>query len=368
LCIANLFIVSALVLSLILLCFQASAKAVDKSIVAYKQLAIPASDAKSPESPLIQFGRLLFSDIRFSQNGTISCAGCHKPEKAFTDGKVRAEGINGQTGTRNTPSLLNATYTDAKFWDGRRHSLNEQVLDPFVNPREHGLVDHRELLLRLKTASNYSTVFQAAFGRKLAQANVGDITKGLSAYINSIKPKFTRLDCYLSGKDDGALTSTKQQGFKLFIGRAHCADCHKVNGSQTTLTDDDYHIRGVGFSQIAPRLAKLTKTLSDMPLETRERMIGADQDIASLGRFVLTLRPTDIGKFKTPSLYEVAATGPYMHDGSIPSLEAAVDWELYYRGQDDNQPIILSQSERAGLLAFLRALSTTQNSRPYDGH
>lgn len=320
--------------------------------------------ATKSEKSLIQLGRMLFSDIRLSRDNTISCASCHQPDRAFTDGRARAEGIRGQIGTRNTPSLHNATYTDAKFWDGRRPSLAEQVLDPFTNLREHGLTDHAELLRRFQAAQNYTMPFQAAFERPLAQATVADLAKALGVYVRHLKPQHTNLERFILDRNKAGLNEAEQQGLELFRGRARCAECHQLDAHTAALTDGDYHTRGVGLSQIAPRLARLTKTVSVMTLADRERAIGADLDVAALGRFAVTLRPADLGKFKTPSLYDVAVTSPYMHDGSLDTLEAAVDWELYYQDQGSSQPIVLSQSERANLLAFLRALTTTPRAGP----
>lgn len=315
------------------------------------------------EVPAEALGQKIFFDTRLSRDGTISCASCHRPEKAFTDGKARGEGIQGKTGTRNTPSLHNAAYTDSKFWDGRRATLTEQVLDPFINPREHGFSDHAELLKRFQATADYDKSFKTAFGRTLAQATTPDLAKALSAYVTSLKPKQTRLGLYLSNQDKTALTSAEKQGLELFRGRARCTECHHLDTNSASLTDGDYHTRSVGLSQIAPRLAKLTKTVATMTREDRERGIGENADIAALGRFVVTLQPTDIGKFKTPSLHEVAVTAPYMHDGSLTTLEAAVDWELYYQSQGTGQPIVLSQLERTNLLSFLRSL-TTQHTGP----
>jgi cytochrome c peroxidase len=305
--------------------------------------------------PLVPLGHKLFLDTRLSRDGTVSCASCHQSDRAFTDGKPRAEGVQGQTGTRNTPSLYNAAYTDAQFWDGRRPNLAEQVLEPFINSREHGLADHAELLQKVQAAKDYEALFQKAFKRPLAHAAATDIANALSAYINHLKPQHTRLERYLSGHQ-AAFSAAEQQGLELFRGRAHCADCHHLEAHAAPLTDGDYHVRGVGLSQLSPRLAKLTQALAVKALPDRERAIGEDPDIAALGRFVVTLQPLDLGKFKTPSLYGVALTAPYMHDGSLATLEAAVDWELYYQGQESRQPIVLSQAERANLLAFLRAL------------
>ncbi len=111
---------------------------------------------RAQSAALTELGRTLFFDPRFSQDGKVSCVSCHQPEKAFTDGRVVAQGVHDKQGTRNTPSLRNATYTPAKFWDGRRADLDSQVLDPFINAQEHGLRDHAELLQKLRERTDYS--------------------------------------------------------------------------------------------------------------------------------------------------------------------------------------------------------------------
>jgi cytochrome c peroxidase len=314
----------------------------------------------TPTEPVAKLGQKLFSDTRFSQDNSISCASCHQVDLAFTDGKARAEGIKGQTGTRNAPSLFNATYTKDKFWDGRRTSLIEQVLDPFTNPFEHGLGNQAELLERFKAAEDYQDVFIDAFNKELTQATVKDLAHALTAYVQFLKPNASRFDRYLTEQDKNALSTAEQQGLELFRGRAHCADCHLIDNT-ATLTDGNYHSRAIGLSGLTPRLASIVKSVAMMSRQDREHMITANPDIADLGRFVVTLHPADIGKFKTPSLREVAVTAPYMHDGSIATLEQAVNWELYYQSQSGSRPVVLSEAERTNLLAFLRALTSSRD-------
>jgi cytochrome c peroxidase len=146
---------------------------------------------------LVDVGRTLFFDPRFSQDGTVSCASCHRLENAFADSKVVAQGVQGRRGTRNTPSLRNATYTQATFWDGRRPNLESQVLDPFFNPNEHGLHDHAELLCKLEEGTGYHELWQNALGLSIKRVKPTDIAQALSAYVRSLKQTKTRLDRYL---------------------------------------------------------------------------------------------------------------------------------------------------------------------------
>lgn len=313
---------------------------------------------------LLALGRAIFFDARLSHDGTVSCASCHRPEKAFTDGKAVAEGIWGKKGTRNTPSLLNATYVKAQFWDGRRPDLDAQVLDPFVNPSEHGLQDRQALLTLIRERRDYAPLYEKAFGEPVDNIEQPEVTKALAAYILALKPNDTRLERFLFKRETSALDATEQRGLALFRGRAQCATCHHIGDQAAPLTDGQYHSLGIGLGRLAPRLASLARRVAETPRVILDGLISSDADVAALGRFVVTLAPADIGAFKTPSLHAVAATAPYMHDGSIATLDEALDRELYYRGRDLGHPIVLSAAERAELLAFLRAVGEVPEARP----
>lgn len=306
---------------------------------------------------LIELGRTLFFDVRLSQDGTVSCAFCHQPEKGFTDGKSVAQGIHGRHGTRNTPSLRNVAYTPAKFWDGRRPTLESQVLDPFFNPNEHGLRDQGELLSKLSEGAPYKNLMPKALGIQITHVTPANIAQALSAYLLSLTHTETRLERYLFKRDTTALTLNERRGLDLFRGSAQCTTCHLILDTEVPLTDGEYHSLALGFEQLVPKLVLLTKTVSTTPRQELDRLISSDPDIAALGRFVVTLHPADIGKFKTPSLRNVADTAPYMHDGSVATLEEAVNRELYYRGKAQGRPLTLNLAERADLLAFLKTLT-----------
>lgn len=313
-------------------------------------------------TPLVRLGRTLFFDTALSRDGTISCASCHRPDQAFANGKPVAEGIEGRKGTRNTPSLRVAAYAEAQFWDGRRSHLEEQVLDPFFNPNEHGLTDSTELLDRIQEREEYAPLFAAAFGSLLQQITSSEVAQALSAYVRSLKQTDTPLDRYLFKGETSALTPAEQRGLELFRGRARCADCHSIGTRSAPLTDGRFHSGGVGLEQLRPRLAFLSRTVAKATREERDRWISSNIDVAAMGRFVVTLNPADLGSFKTPSLRNVASTAPYMHDGSVATLEEAVEREWYYRSREQGRPVVLSREERNDLLAFMRGLK--ENSDP----
>ncbi len=325
----------------------------------------PVSTERSPQdsSALAELGRTLFFDTHLSADGSVSCATCHQPDRAFTDGKAVAEGIRGKKGTRNTPSLLNATHVEAQSWDGRRPSLEAQVLDPFVNPIEHGLRDQQALLTLLRQSRDYASLCQEALVKSVDDIAVSDVAKALTAYVQMLKPTATRLERYLFSHDAAALDPTEQRGLALFRGRAQCATCHHIGEQAAPLTDGQYHSLAIGLDHLGPRLASLAKRVAETPRAAVNRLVSIDADIAALGRFVVTHAPADIGAFKTPSLHALGATAPYMHDGSIATLDEALDRELYYRGRDLGHPVVVSVTERADLLAFLRGLGEVPSGK-----
>ena len=313
---------------------------------------------------LVQLGRMMFFDRGLSRDGTISCASCHQPDKAFTDGKPRAEGIGGQRGTRNTPSLRLAAFAAAQFWDGRRPTLEAQVLDPFLNPREHGLQDVGEVLRQMRARTEYGLWFQRALAISPHTATPDDIARALGAYVHSLKLTDTPLDRYLFRGDQSALTGAERRGLAVFRGQAGCSGCHLIGDREAPLTDGKFHSVAIGLERIAPILPQLTRQVAATPRAELTALVSSDPDVAALGRFVVTLTPADIGRFKTPSLRNVASTAPYMHDGSVASLEEAVERELYYRGRERGRPVVMSLAETADLLAFLKGLKDIPATLP----
>lgn len=305
----------------------------------------------------IALGKKLFHDARLSADGSVSCATCHKPEKAFNDGLPVAEGIGKLKGTRNTPSLLNAAFLDTLFWDGRRSSLEEQALDPFVNTREHGFENHDAILRVLRQDVEYRAAFQRVFGVKPKQLTMQHVTKAIASFERSLTAGDSPFDRYYYGKDKGALTPEAIRGLALFQGRARCVVCHQIGPKSALFTDNRFHSLGVGREAISGRLADVTKEVFHTPRSGIDRLVSDRRDVAALGRFVVTKAPRDIGQFRTPSLRNVEQTAPYMHDGSLATLEEAVERELYYRAIESNSLILLTPQEKADLVSFLKSLN-----------
>lgn len=308
------------------------------------------------DTPLVTLGRMLFFDVKLSANQQISCASCHDPDKAFSDGKRVAIGIQGKSGTRNTPSIIGAGSQSSLFWDGRRNSLEEQVLDPFTNPVEHGLSRVEDLLALVEANETYRPQFARVFGNAKPAVTTNNLRTALAAYIRSLTPTASAFERYQFKNDGTALSSTAKRGLELFVGRAQCVSCHTISEQAAALSDGKFHGAGIGVERIADRLPELTKRIRAQNGEALDHIVLNDPDLAELGRFLVTGDPKDIAKFKTPSLRNVSRTAPYMHDGSIATLEETLERELYYRSFQNGKPIILDREEKSALLEFLRTL------------
>jgi cytochrome c peroxidase len=328
------------------------------AIVVVPATASTSAPTRSPALvALVALGERLFFDAALSADGRTSCASCHRPEKAFTDGLKTARGANGRVGTRNTPSLLNVASHGELFWDGRQPTLERQALEPFTNSFEHGLRDAEDVLRRIAADGTYPPAFARAYGVEAREVTASHVATALVAYQSTLRTADAPVDRFLRG-DAAALDAEQLRGLELFRGRAQCAACHVVEGAGAIFTDNAFHGIGVENSTWHSRLDKLALEVVVAPAEAKGELIVARADIAALGRFVVTRRAADIGKFKTPSLRNVAVTGPYMHDGSVATLEDAVEREIYYRSHARGVPTVLTPQEKSDLVAFLRALTS----------
>lgn len=307
----------------------------------------------------IALGKQLFNDPSLSADGTVRCASCHMPERSYTDGRAVAIGVYGRAGTRNTPSLLNiaAANEPAFFWDGRRTVLEQAVLDPLTNPVELGLHDQTQVMQRIAQNSAYRAAFAQAFPTRGDTFTLDEVGVALATYIRSLTPPKSAFDRYGHG-DRTALNPRAQLGLALFQGKAGCAECHRLEGASPAFTDHAYHRSGVGMDGIAANLPTLTQGVIARSLQGGAigDRVATHTDEAQLGRFNVTLEPADIGLFRTPSLHGVSRTAPYMHDGSVPTLDDAIDREVYYRSLQAGRPLNLSVEERLDLAEFLRSL------------
>jgi len=315
--------------------------------------------ASSTSDARVALGRMLFFDSALSADGKTSCASCHQPRHAYSDGRATAVGAFGRQGTRNTPSLLTTGNNRPLFWDGRRHLLSEAVLDPLLHPAELALANEEEILSHIQTPA-YRAAFAAAFGTTdRAPPTIDRVGLALVDFIQSLPRPITAFDRYQATHDDHTLSPESLDGLRLFIGKAGCSQCHKLDGTPSGFSDDSYHSTGTGLQSVASEIPSLSQRISAEPTDITAigKEVGTHANVAALGRFVVTHRPRDIGLFRTPSLRYVANTPPYMHDGTVSTLEAAVDQEIYWRGLASGQPLSLTVPERAHLIVFLYALS-----------
>lgn len=326
-----------------------------------RYLGLPPRQTKETSTALSAraiLGMRLFFDRRLSGNGEVSCATCHIPTHGFTDGRPIAVGVEGQRGTRNTPTLWNSAYLARFFWDGRAGSLASQALSPLFNPRELGVRNPQVLVSIIRGDPTYRTAFQKAFGGGAAAISASEVGRALASYEGTLVAGDSPFDRYFYGHERHAISAAAIRGLGLFLGRANCASCHTVNKTYALFTDNTFHDEGIGLGPLAATLATTSMRITRTPTGELDRLISSDPVVAALGRFVITKDPSDIGKFRTPSLRNVALTAPYMHDGSIQTLSEAVELEIYYRGLRSGRPLLLTPTDRSDLVAFLNCLTS----------
>jgi cytochrome c peroxidase len=290
-------------------------------------------DLPSPPAPeRVRLGRWLFYDTRLSADGTVSCATCHVPDRAFSNARRFALGMSGHAGLRKTPSFINAAqaFVPNRFgWDGGAGSLEEQSLLPVANPAEMGSTAPR-MVGTLSRIAGYAPYFQRAFGdREITPARVAS---ALADYQRTRISGNSAWDRWQQG-DAGALSPSARRGWELFTGDARCSHCHYG----PNFTDSSFHNLGLGWD-------------------------AASNRYADEGRATITGRSGDRAAFKTPTLRDVARHPPYMHDGSLQTLRDVV---LFYgRGGVRNpnldtqvRPLDLSPGDVDALVDFLSALN-----------
>lgn len=313
----------------------------------------------------VQLGRELFFDKRLSADGSVSCASCHDPTFAFTDGKKVAEGIAGKRGPRNSPTLLNAMFNSSQFWDGRADSLEAQAIMPLTNPIEMGNASHEQVIARLREIPEYARGFKEVFD---GPVTIGSLAKALAAFERTLVSGNSPFDRYIAG-DRAAMGDAALRGLGVFRGRGRCTVCHSINPSFPFLTDQNYRNTGVaaafpGFDGLLRRAIELARGDAASEIER----LGNEQGGAELGRFLITGNSLDIGAYRTPSLRNVELTAPYFHDGSAATLLDVV--KFYVKGGIDNpahdwelQPVPLTDEEQADLVEFLKSLTSDEARR-----
>jgi cytochrome c peroxidase len=289
----------------------------------------PADNPPTPEK--VALGRRLFEDKALSSTGTVACASCHDPRLAFADGERTGKGVTGKRLVRHTPSLWNAAFAPLLLWDGRAESLEAQVRFPVEHADEMGSTLAAGVL-RLARDEGYRAAFAGAFPQS-PEVSPRTIAAALAVYERTLVSPPTRFDAWVSGAAD-ALTEPEVRGFRLFAGRGRCISCHVG----FDFTDHNFY---------------------DIGLPGTDRGRGKEIGLAAADY-----------AFKTPTLRELAWTAPYMHDGSLATLEEVV--RHYERGgvarptrsRDLPRGLRLTDAERADLVAFLESLSSETPPQP----
>jgi cytochrome c peroxidase len=279
----------------------------------------PQTDAK------VRLGMQLYFDTRLSADATISCATCHDPRTGWANPHPTDTGIKGQVGGRNSGTIINSGYMRYQFWDGRAGSLEEQALGPIHNPIEMGET-LENVVTKLGEIPGYKQQFREVFG---TDVTTDGIAKAIAAFERTIVSGASPFDLYMRG-DRSAMSPAAARGMHLFNGKAHCTPCH----SGPLFSDQSFHNLGAGMNKEKP----------------------------DLGRYDHTKKEEDKGRFKTPTLREIALTPPYLHDGSEKTLMDVIDF--YNRGGAENpnldplmMPLKLTEEEKEDLVAFLEALT-----------
>ncbi len=273
---------------------RANAKS-DRAELAALPEEVPAPEDNPTTAGKVALGKQLFFDPRLSGDNKMSCATCHLPDKAFGDERARASGAGGKELARNTQTVLNVGFYETFFWDGRVKSLEEQALAPITSPDEMNQ-DLDELVRELDAVPEYVRQFRRVFD---SPVTTDGVARALSAYQRTLVTRNSPFDRYLAG-DKRALSNKAKRGMQVFVGEAGCVRCH--NGP--LLSDGKFYRLGVSWSD-----------------KGRSEVTGQDEDKY---------------KFRTPSLRDVARTGPYMHDGSQRTLFDVV--EFYFRRVPERAP------------------------------
>lgn len=327
----------------------------------------------------IALGDKLYHDKRFSANGKVSCASCHEETKAFTDNLRVSKGFKNLMGTRNAPTIVNSAYMKTLFWDGREPDLEGQSKQPPINPVEGGLPDHRPILKTIRSDPEYEDAFNKVFNIATSEITMDHVSKAIASFERTIISGNSPFDQYQYGGDSQALTAAQIRGLDLFRNKGRCVACHRIEETQALFTDNRFHNIGIGFKKIQDKEDSTAHSFLQQKHAEKNKpskdfvdiAVLSNEQISELGRFAVTENPTHVGAFKTSTLRNIALTAPYMHDGSLETLEDVV--EFYNNGgrlkktdplsnflAGGIRPLNLNDEEKADLVSFLKALTSPE--------
>jgi cytochrome c peroxidase len=311
-------------------------------LVSFRPAIVPEHNPQTPEK--IELGKKLFFDRRLSGDGTMSCATCHNPEMAFTDGLDISLSYPTTKNWRNSPTLVNVANRTYQFHDGRAKTLEEQALFPMMSAFEMNKnLDYLEEHIR--SVPEYAGEFSKVFGGEVTRER---IAMAIAAFERTIISANTPLDSYLKG-DEKALSEDAKKGLTIFKGKGKCIECHEG----ADLADDKFYALNV------PENAKLL----DEPMVTATMRFVAKvyhyEDYRNLkedpGRYLITKDRKDWKAFSTPTLREISKTAPYMHNGVFSTLDEVINFFDRGGGRDNTvlKPLGLTQEEKGNLKTFL---------------
>lgn len=322
---------------------------------------VPVENPITPEK--VKLGRLLFMDRRLSRNNTLSCAMCHVPEQGFTSHELGAAiGVEGRSHRRNSPSNFNVGYQRSFFHDGREPHLEDQVWGPLLNRNEMDMPAIGYVVEKVRQLPEYKGLFEAAFN---APVNAERIGQALASYQRTLVSGNSRFDRWHYGGEKDALNAQEQRGYQIFKGKGNCISCHSVGEKSALFTDHKFHNTGLGWerSMFPDRQTYRVQLAPGVFVDVKAHHLEAfEPPMSDVGRYEVTMNPKDRWAYKTPMLRNIALTSPYMHDGSLRTLEEVVDF--YDKGGIDNSdktPLVvrlnLTASEKTALVAFLKTLT-----------
>jgi len=303
--------------------------------------SVPLPSVEQTSYEIAELGRLIFFDPNLSSTGKVSCSSCHQPEKAFTNGEAKGTGVHGRKTRRNVPSLLNIAYRPLMRWDGYASSIENFTKYPINGFTEMDFHYLDKVPAYVRSQPIYVNAFRSTMA--VEEIEFDHVARALAAYQRSLISGNSAFDRYHYGKDKSALSKLAQWGLRLFTGKAECSKCHTIGNDYSLFMDHKYHDLGVSYDLVKK--------------EYGDRGLGeiSTDDLS--------------GSFLTPSLRNVAQTAPYMHDGSLKTLDEVIDF--FNRGGIRSprldpimKPLRLTAGERKALVAFLQSLTGDQRYSP----
>ena len=328
--------------------------------------AVPVPKDNPLTANKIALGRKIFFDRRLSLNQTISCAMCHVPEQGFTHNELAtAVGVEGRTVRRNAPTMYNVGYLRKLFHDARDDRLEHQIWQPLLAKNEMANPSVSVVVNKLRSLPDYRGLFEQAFaGDPATLTNIG---MAIASYERTLVSANSDFDRWHFGGDETAVDDNTRRGFDIFTGKGNCSACHSISQTSALFTDHQVHNTGIGYQRSmrpAPSTPQRVLLAPGVFIDVDPNAVAesSERPPGDLGYYEITQNPDDRWKYRTPSLRNVDLTAPYMHDGSLATLEAVV--EFYDRGGIQNErldpllrPLGLNQSEQSDLVAFLKSLT-----------